>query len=421
MSIIRKFAARIGLGERRRDGRVRAGDLDVSYWTGVEKKRVKVRDVSPTGIYVLTDDHWLPGTSVLLTMQNAHRRSLFEEDSRPEVRLPARAVRVGEDGVGLTFVQDHIKTSTWLKLMYKATSMVSQNDAVRVFRVTKALAFLLRISPEAEAQVLKLITEEMGSDRAQLAVEIVLKAEEMLQSQNRELRSDVAPALILRILTNGSDIEDERLQQSWAGLLAVSCSEGSTTESILSFVGLLSGLDPAPIRILTAACTKAMETGWNSGFVFPQPLTCSLEDIKKIAGARTMIGIEQDLNRLNQMGLLQQTVKANALSPIEEPNLTPTALGLQLYARCTGQTELPDALQVIAHETTVETSLDDGSYQAGKETQHPSGPHGDSDSGPSKSESRPGPGTTGSSLREELPEPLLERESAETAQVSDEL
>ena len=191
MSFIRKWAAKIGFGDRRRDGRVFAGDLDISYWTGVQKKRVMVKDVSPTGIFILTDDHWLPGTNVLLTMRNAHRQSLFEGSPRPEVRLPAKATRIGEEGVGLSFVQDHIKLSTWLKLMHKATTMVPHSDAVRVFRVTKALAFLLRVAPNAEARVLKLITEQMGLERAELAIEIVLKAEEILLSQNREISSDV--------------------------------------------------------------------------------------------------------------------------------------------------------------------------------------------------------------------------------------
>jgi len=64
-----------------------------------------------------------------------------------------------------------------------------------------------------------------------------------------------------------------------------------------------------------------------------------------------MVGIEQDLNRLYQLGLLERTEKVNSLDPIQEPNLTPTALGLQLYARCTGQISAPEALEVPEPET----------------------------------------------------------------------
>ncbi len=350
MSIIRKFTAKIGFGERRRDGRVQTGYLEASYWTGVEQKRVRVRDVSPTGVYVLTEDRWLPGTSVLLTLQNAQKRSLFENESRPEVRMPARTVRAGEDGVGLTFVQDHIKVSTWLNLMNMATSLVVHNDAVRVFRVTKAMAFLLRICPHCEGHVLKLITEDLNNERAERAIEVALRAEEMLNSQNHTPNADLPPGLVLHILQNGSDHEDDRLQQSWGGLLAAAALESSKPDEILHYIGLLAMLDPSPIRILSAACAKAMKAGWKTGFVFESPLLCSLEEIRKIAGARTMIGIEQDLNRLYQMGLLQKTEKVNALDPIKEPNLTPTALGLQLYARCTGQVHVPETLEVIPPE-----------------------------------------------------------------------
>lgn len=352
MSIIRKFTAKIGFGERRRDGRVHVGYLDASYWTGVEQKRVRVRDVSPTGVYVLTDDRWLPGTSVLLTLQNGHKRSLFENDVRPEVRMPARTVRAGEDGVGLTFIQDHIKVATWLKLMNMATSLVVQNDAVRVFRVTKALAFLLRICPSCEGQVLKLITEGLNNERAERAIEVALRAEEMLVSQYRTPCADVPWGLVLHILENGSEIEDDRLLQSWGGMLAAASVEDSKPEAILRYIEILSALDPSPVRILTAACTKAMQAGWQSGFSFTAPLKCSMEEIKKIAGSRTTVGIEQDLNRLYQMSLLEKSEKPNALEHIKEANLTPTALGLRLYARCTGQIEVPDILDAAPPEAT---------------------------------------------------------------------
>ncbi len=351
MSIIRKFTAKIGFGERRRDGRVGVSYLEASYWTGVEQKRVRVKDVSPTGVYVVTDDRWLPGTNILLTLQNAQKRSLFDDVARPEVRMAARTVRTGEDGVGLTFVQDHIKTSTWLKLMNIATSLVVHNDAVRVFRVTKALAFLLRICPSCEEQVLKLIAENMSNERCERAIEVALRAEEIIVSQNRTPGTGLPPGLVLHILENGSEIGDDRLQQSWGGMLAASSLEASTPEAILRYIELLSALDPCPIRILTAACARAMEVGWKSKFVFDAPLVCSLAEIKKIAGARTMVGIEQDLNRLYQLGLLERTEKVNSLDPIQEPNLTPTALGLQLYARCTGQISAPEALEVPEPET----------------------------------------------------------------------
>ncbi len=348
MSFLRNLALTLGFTERRRDGRTLVGDLDVSYWTGVERKRFSIRDISPTGVYLHTDERWMPGTSVLLTMQ---RRSLLDRHSQPEVRLQATVVRLGADGVGLTFVQDHIDMATWLKLMSRATELIAQHDAVRVFRVTKALAFLLRISPGCEDRILKLITEELSHEKAEIAIEMVLKAEEMLLSQNCAPRVAVSPSVVLRILETGSALDDEQVRQWWTGLLAAAPLDDSEVGGIQRFVDILSDLDGTHVRIFMTGCTRAMQIGWKTGFIFPETFYCTPEEIKRIAGAGNTVRLEQDLNRLSDLGLLQRTVKRNALAPVERANITPTALGLALYARCTGQTDLPETLDPAEAET----------------------------------------------------------------------
>ena len=340
MSFIRNLAVKIGLSERRKNERVPARGLEVSYWTGLEQKRARIKDISPTGIYLQANDHWLPGSSVVLTLQ---RKGLLERDFRLQVRLRARAVRFGNDGVGLVFVHEHIDTSAWVKLMARATTLIAHKDAVRLFRVTKAFAFLLRICPSAETQILKLIPEEMSSERAERAIEIVLQAEELLVSQNCTAGRSVDSSLLLHLLVEGSKAHDEQTRHCWAGLLATSSLDGSDEEESLSFVDLLSKLDSVHIPILAAAATRAMQAGWKPGLVFSQSLHCTANEIKKITGRRNLAQIERDLVHMHDLGLLEQTIKKILLAHIEEANITPTSLGLNFYARCSGQVEVPEA------------------------------------------------------------------------------
>ena len=46
-----------------------APGLAAYYWNGAAPKAHAVRDISPTGLYVVTEERWYPGTLVLMTLQ----------------------------------------------------------------------------------------------------------------------------------------------------------------------------------------------------------------------------------------------------------------------------------------------------------------------------------------------------------------
>ena len=75
--------------------------LAAYYWTGSAPKAHTIRDISATGLYVVTEERWYPGTLILMTLQK-------EEDGESRVEhsiaVHSRAVRWGNDGVGLQFI-----------------------------------------------------------------------------------------------------------------------------------------------------------------------------------------------------------------------------------------------------------------------------------------------------------------------------
>lgn len=87
--------------DRRRTDRQSAPKLVVYYWTGASPKQHQVRDISPTGLYVVTDERWYPGTVVKMTLQ---RTNGTEANVVEHISVECKAVRWGEDGVGLAFV-----------------------------------------------------------------------------------------------------------------------------------------------------------------------------------------------------------------------------------------------------------------------------------------------------------------------------
>lgn len=355
-NLIRK----VGKSERRSDQRTPAPELDASYSTESERKSVRIKDISATGIYLLTEDPLQPGTDVDLTLRKcssadgekeeglsdyeALQLNYLGEDQPVNVHLRAKAVRVGQDGVGIAFELNSEKT-TWTRLMGVLANLTGETDRVRLFRVNKALSFVLRISPAAEEEVLQMVSSRVSLEQVGRLVDIALMAEEIASARNDALRHDVSSKLVLRILQDGAKVDEERTRRMWAEVLAASCYQDANEDEILNHVVLLSRLDAVQMRIFDAACRRAMQAGWEQGFSFRQDLHCGADEVKKITHIQNMMAIERDLNHLYELGLMELTVRPVLCQEVERVNLTPTSLALKLYAQCKGQPEPPEMLE----------------------------------------------------------------------------
>ena len=85
----------------RRAPRDPAPGLAAYYWTGGAPKAKAIKDISPTGLYVVTEERWYPGTLILMTLQMTDHG---EETKERTISVHTRAVRCGDDGVGLQFI-----------------------------------------------------------------------------------------------------------------------------------------------------------------------------------------------------------------------------------------------------------------------------------------------------------------------------
>lgn len=346
-NLIRKSA----WAERRKDGRMPAPDLDASFLTKMQQKTVRVKDISATGLYLFTEERPQPGTTMELTL----RRSCLVEDNgilaplddepRAQVSLQARVVRVGADGIGLGFEQEFTDTTTWASLMGAMADFTGEKDHVRLLRMTMAVAFLQYISPASVAGFLQLITNEMSQERAGRAIEVALTAGEIVAAYTGDVRTDVPAELIMNILEDGSKVDEGYTRHLWAELLASSSYKDSNDTMTLNYAVMLSKIDAVQMRIFDAACKLAMRVGWEPGFGLSKDLYCSAEEIKRITHIQNLVGIERDLNHLFELGLMELTDRPTMCQQLERVNMTPTFMGLKLYARCHGQPEPQEAFQ----------------------------------------------------------------------------
>jgi hypothetical protein len=88
--------------DRRRGERMPAPELIAYYWTGGAPQGYQIGNVSQSGLYMLTEERWLPGTRIVMTLQ---RHDDGEARSEEIHRVESEVIRWGVDGVGCSFVE----------------------------------------------------------------------------------------------------------------------------------------------------------------------------------------------------------------------------------------------------------------------------------------------------------------------------
>jgi hypothetical protein len=85
--------------EPRKTARESLPGLAAYFWTGGAPEEHCIRDISSTGLYVVTEERWYPGTVVRMTLTDS-----TEPIAERSITVHATAVRWGNDGVGLHFI-----------------------------------------------------------------------------------------------------------------------------------------------------------------------------------------------------------------------------------------------------------------------------------------------------------------------------
>ncbi len=88
----------------RNNSRESLSGLIAYYFTGGVSVGHPVRDISPTGMYIVTGERWYPGTVIRVTLTDRHNPI-----AERSITVNAKSVRWGSDGVGLEFILEEGK------------------------------------------------------------------------------------------------------------------------------------------------------------------------------------------------------------------------------------------------------------------------------------------------------------------------
>jgi hypothetical protein len=101
MNPVSRWLELLSSRERRRAKRQESPNLVAHYWDGAAPAAHDIRDISLTGLYLLTDQRWYPGTVVTMSLQ---KTDVADTDPDRSIMVNAKVVRLGADGVGLALV-----------------------------------------------------------------------------------------------------------------------------------------------------------------------------------------------------------------------------------------------------------------------------------------------------------------------------
>jgi hypothetical protein len=280
----------------------------------------------------LTSQRWDPGETLSLTLQRKGPPARIPEH---RFSLQARAVRRDRRGVAVSFAMPQgADLRLWQNPLQPPEEQTEPENILREFRTAAAIAFLRRICPGAAKEMKQLLREGLSNYRLASAVEIALHAEELLVFEPGARKMRAHPRLVIRILEDGSSAESEQALQLWAGLLASCCTIGKEDISNQGFIEMMSQVTASQLSIFSAACERSTTFQSERSALGAHTLHCSVEEMLQIAGRHDLAEIVLDLIHLAELGLLVKCDWHGFLAIRREAEITPTALGLQLFASC---------------------------------------------------------------------------------------
>jgi hypothetical protein len=296
-------------------------------------KPATIRDISSTGLHILTEERWPVGDLIPLTIEV---EGLAEDHSEPRIEMQARVARHTADGIGLSFVlPEGVDENLWDVLLRNAVVLTNPKDILYTLKVLRTILFLCRLCHGEAHEAILLLGGELDKHRTENGMEIAYFAEKLLASEPHSDRMRAHPSVVTSILKHGS-WADGFTRHLWAGLLMTSCSPEGTDVSNSAFVELLINLTRHQSLIFVGACIRALRLMAGNGYPPPTRIVLSPEEMIRLTEMYDVSRIATDVAYLFNSGLIDKVFDFTSYVPMDNFDITPSRLGLELYERCKG-------------------------------------------------------------------------------------
>lgn len=203
--------------------------------------------------------------------------------------------------------------------------------------------FLQLVCKPALGEIGLLLQDKVTYWRLNNIVNMLEKAKGKLDFQNGKLELKSHPRIGLSIIENSSLIDNDEIQDMWAGLFASSCTEGDSDDENLIFIELLKKLTVPQARILRYGVENSKKLIYSNGLILATKLEIPFDELLKITGVSNYHRIDRELDYLRAIGLICSY--HGGFDPHLKnlvADITPTYLSLSLYVKSQGSTDNPD-------------------------------------------------------------------------------
>lgn len=193
-----------------------------------------------------------------------------------------------------------------------------------------------------------LIKDRVRQWRLSNILRVLEKAKGKLSFDGKELNLYANPRVGLSIMECCSEVDNEELQDYWAGLFASSCTPEGKDDSNMVFVDLLRRMSSIEARFVDYACRNCKKIVFPNNLILADTLTVSFDELVRITGINDIYRLDSELDHMRSIELLLHSgmfVTGGGFTATDEQldaNLTPSPLALSLYYKthCTGITPI---------------------------------------------------------------------------------
>jgi hypothetical protein len=200
-------------------------------------------------------------------------------------------------------------------------------------------AFLGRICLPAAEEFGLMARDHVRHFRVVNAARLALKAKEKLDAMLPSGETAKAhPRVAGAILEEGSWVDDEEMQEMWAGLLASSCTEDGRDDENLFYVNILRQMTGSQARLMNHACEHAEKHANGPHLITASTLVIPFDEAKRITGTRDIGRLSREYSALQALNLFEGGHEFGVVSdmPGVSIEMVPSRVALAMYVRCQG-------------------------------------------------------------------------------------
>jgi hypothetical protein len=322
---------KLGYPEQKRAERMPAATLAAHCDTELNHIDAGVKDISSTGLYLVTEKRFNTGEVVHLTL---HAQGSGEDHSELEIAVEARVARLGQDGVGLSFVLPAgLDTNLWSVLVRNTVYLTKASDIAHMFRTLRTILFLCRLCQSGAEEAILLLGGHLDAARTECVFEIALGAEKLLATESNADKMRADSKLVAHILREGSWAHSVQQKQLWIGLFVNSCAVEGWDDSNLAFAETLINITPAQATIFIEGCNRALESMRETDTAPPHRIVLSPHDISELTHMYDLTRVATDVAYLYNLGVIDKLYDFTSYVETENFDITPSSVGIDLFRR----------------------------------------------------------------------------------------